>query len=383
MRILYHHRIASKDGQYVHIESIIKEMRKQGHEVFVVAPSVAEKSDFGSSGGWVSKVRSSIPQWLSELMEFCYSFFVFFKLLLAVYKFKPDVIYERYNLFLPAGIWVKKLTKLPFQLEVNSPLYNERKKYGGLALPKLAKWSEHYTWRNADRVLPVTNVLAKYISAANVEQAKIKVIPNGVDTAVFGPQKPEHRSKRLKDKIVVGFVGFCREWHQLDAVLERLANMENPYIHFLLVGDGPVIDSLNKQADLLNFTSSFTATGLVSRDEMPYWLDQIDIALQPAVTPWASPLKMIEYLAKGLAIVAPNSFNIKELLIDNSNALLFDEGNKEHMVAQIESLVVNRELRKKLQREAWKTIQVKQLTWENNTLTIMHWFEQELTKRRD
>lgn len=383
MRILYHHRIASKDGQYVHIESIIKEMRKQGHEVFVVAPSVAEKGNFGSSGGWVSKVRSSIPQWLSELMEFCYSFFVFFKLLLAVYKFKPDVIYERYNLFLPAGIWVKKLTKLPFQLEVNSPLYNERKKYGGLALPKLAKWSEHYTWRNADRVLPVTNVLAKYISAANVEQAKIKVIPNGVDTAVFGPQKPEHRSKRLKDKIVVGFVGFCREWHQLDAVLERLANMENPDIHFLLVGDGPVIDSLNKQAELLNFTSSFTATGLVSRDEMPYWLDQIDIALQPAVTPWASPLKMIEYLAKGLAIVAPNSFNIKELLIDNSNALLFDEGNKEHMVAQIESLVVNRELRKKLQREAWKTIQVKQLTWENNTLTIMHWFEQELTKRRD
>ena len=29
MKILYHHRIASKDGQYVHIEEIIKAMKKQ------------------------------------------------------------------------------------------------------------------------------------------------------------------------------------------------------------------------------------------------------------------------------------------------------------------------------------------------------------------
>lgn len=381
MRILYHHRIASKDGQYVHIESIIKEMRKQGHEVFVVAPSVAENSEFGSSGGWVSKLRSLIPSGVSELLEFCYSFFVFFKLLVAIKKYKPDVIYERYNLFLPAGIWVKKLFKLPMQLEVNSPLYNERKEYGGLTLSWLAKWSEHYTWKNSDRVLPVTHVLAQYIVAAGVDKSKVEVIPNGVDSTMFAPQQLSCRSKVFDNKLVVGFVGFCREWHQLDAVLERLARMKNPNIHFLLVGDGPVIESLNSQAESLGFTSAFTATGLVSRDEIPYWLDQIDIALQPAVTPWASPLKMIEYLAKGLAIVAPNSPNIKELLVHNSNALLFEEGNKEQMVAQIESLIVDTELRKKLQKEASKTILLKKLTWENNTRAILHWFDNELIKR--
>ena len=41
-RILYHHRIASKDGQYVHVEEIINALRKAGHQVFIVAPDRAK-----------------------------------------------------------------------------------------------------------------------------------------------------------------------------------------------------------------------------------------------------------------------------------------------------------------------------------------------------
>jgi len=37
MKILYHHRTASKDGQAVHIEEMIDAMRSLGHEVRVVA----------------------------------------------------------------------------------------------------------------------------------------------------------------------------------------------------------------------------------------------------------------------------------------------------------------------------------------------------------
>ena len=105
-------------------------------------------------------------------------------------------------------------------------------------------------------------------------------------------------------------------------ILELLASENREDVFFLLVGDGPAVPELKTQAKRLSFEKQFEATGLVKREEMPYWLDQMDIALQPAVTPWASPLKMIEYLAKGLAIVAPSSANIKELLCNN-NSLLF------------------------------------------------------------
>lgn len=373
MKILYHHRIASKDGQYVHVDEIIKALRALGHEVIIVAPNVAENSDFGSDGGWVDTLKSKLPKWLYEILEFSYSFYAFFKLCNAIIRHKPDVIYERCNIFLPAGIWAKKLFKLPLQLEVNSPLYQERKKYGGIALDSLAEWSERYAWLNADRVLPVTKVMAEYIKKSGVPEERITVIPNGVDVAIFKPKELANRADRFQNKIVVGFVGFCREWHKLDEVLVLLAKENRSDVYFLVIGDGPIIAELNAQAKQLGFEQQFESTGLVEREEMPYWLDQIDIALQSAVTPWASPLKMIEYLAKGLAIVAPESNNIKELLNDK-NSLLFQENNFSDMLTQIDALIKDPLLRSNISLGALGSIDEQQLKWSENAKKIIDFF---------
>ena len=39
MRILYSHRIQSRDGQGVHLDSLVAALREEGHEVRVVSPS--------------------------------------------------------------------------------------------------------------------------------------------------------------------------------------------------------------------------------------------------------------------------------------------------------------------------------------------------------
>ncbi|MDN4504257.1 glycosyltransferase family 4 protein [Alteromonadaceae bacterium BrNp21-10] len=371
MKILYHHRIASKDGQYVHVAEIIKALRELGHEVIVVAPKVAENSEFGSDGGWVDVLKNKLPKAFYELLEFSYSFYAFLKLSYAILKYKPDAIYERCNLFLPSGIWAKKLFNLKLQLEVNSPLYDERNKYGGIALTRLARWSENYVWKNADRVLPVTQVMANYVRGIGVPEERIYVIPNGVDTSVFTPQDSENRAERFKNKLVVGFVGFCREWHQLDKVMTVLAAEKREDLFFLVVGDGPVISELKKLASTLGFDNQFESTGLVKREDMPYWLDQMDIALQPAVTPWASPLKMIEYFAKGLAIVAPDMDNIKELIEDNKNGVLFDRQNLDDMMVKLHGLLDNNERRIELAQQSEKTISQRNLTWKNNAESIV------------
>ncbi|MFM2486199.1 glycosyltransferase [Celerinatantimonas yamalensis] len=215
---------------------------------------------------------------------------------------------------MPAGIWAKTLFRLPLVLEVNSPLYDERKKYGGIALEKFAKWTEYYAWRNADHVLPVTEVLAHYIEQAGVPRERITVVPNGIDPTRFGTHSPILRDAKFANKRVIGSVGFCREWHHLDQVLDLIAQQHNPDLMLLSIGNGPVIDALKQQAQKLNMEDNFHSTGLVERDEMPYWLAQFDIALQPAVSPWASPLKVLEYMVSGKAIIAPNPSNIRELL---------------------------------------------------------------------
>jgi len=382
MKILYHHRVASKDGQYVHIEEIIKSLKKLGHEILLVAPSAGENQDFGGDGGIVAKLKAKLPKWLYEIVEFSYSFYAFAKLAKTILKEKPAFIYERYNLFNPAGVWAKKIFKVKLILEVNAPLFEERSKYDGISLNKLAKWSQKYTWNNADKVLPVTHVLAKNIISYGVEDAKIEVIANGINKAEFIDAKHESPLKvDISNKVVIGFVGFCREWHGLDKIVDMLTLPENENLFFLIVGDGPVISDIKEQAKKLKVEERIHITGLVNRSEMPKWLVPIDIALQPAVVDYASPLKMLEYMATGKAIVAPAQGNIKELLTDSENALLFEKDNNEAFIKCIQELANNKELRTKLAEHAFQSIHDNSLTWDSNAETILE-ISQSLIKNK-
>ena len=372
MKILYHHRIASKDGQYVHIEEIIKAMKKQDHKIFMVAPSMGEEQDFGGDGGLVSLLKSKLPRWLYETIEFAYSFWALAKLSIAIIKHKPDVIYERYNLLNPSGIWAKKLFRLPLLLEINAPLLEERSKYDGLSLHRLARWSQEYTWRNADYVLPVTNVLAQHQRDIGIPEERIRVIPNGINKSEFIDKHPPNPLKiDVSDKIVVGFVGFCRDWHGLDKIVQLLAQPGNENLFFLLVGDGPAVAGIQKIAKESGIKEQLYVTGLVKREDMPAWLGPIDIALQPAVVDYASPLKMLEYMATGKAIVAPRQANIGELLTDRVNALLFDPNDQQTFVDACDKFIHDKTLREKLAAAAKETIYTRDLTWDGNAKVIV------------
>ncbi|KXI24432.1 hypothetical protein AS132_00105 [Photobacterium sanguinicancri] len=150
-----------------------------------------------------------------------------------------------------------------------------------------------------------------------------------------------------------------------------LARHQADNVMFLIVGDGPVLESLKDQAKAMKMIDRIHITGLVSRKDMPYWLEQIDIAIQPAVTPWCSPLKLIEYLATGKAVVAPNTANIRELITDEVNGLLFESNNMQHLLAKIEQLINDATLREQLQKEAVKTIEIKELEWQKNANKIV------------
>jgi glycosyltransferase involved in cell wall biosynthesis len=103
----------------------------------------------------------------------------------AAAEFRPDFIYERANLFHLAGRVVAARRRIPLLLEVNAPLAHERARFGGLSLPRLAAGTEHYAWRGADRVLPVTRVLGDMVAAAGVPEERITVVPNGIHLDEF------------------------------------------------------------------------------------------------------------------------------------------------------------------------------------------------------
>jgi len=385
MKILYHHRIRSKDGQYVHIEEMTGALRKLGHEIIMAGPAAVEKEEFGSEAGIVAVLKRTLPQFIYELLEFAYSIVDYGRLARLVRKHKPDCMYERYNLFLPSGIWLRRRFKLPMLLEVNAPLYDERKKYDGIALDRLARWTEHYAWRGADHVLPVTRVLAGYVCRANVPESRVTVIPNGINPEKFSRVLDTGKAKAalgLEGRLVLGFVGFMRAWHGLERVIDLLAKDADKQRHLLLVGDGPVRNELLAHARSLGISDRVTITGVIARDQVMNYIAAFDVALQPEVVEYASPLKLFEYLALGCAIVAPDTPNLLEVLDDGENALLFRHGDPGSFAAAVERVCLDSGLRAHLSEGAASTIARRGLTWENNARRVVGLFEKLGVKNR-
>lgn len=378
MRILYHHRTASKDGQAVHIRELIDAFRRRGHDVIIVGPAFGEKEKFGGESKIIAWLKQHLPQAIYELLELSYSLMAYRALERAYQSHHPDVLYERFNLYLLAGRWLHQRYHLPYFLEVNSPLYEERVKYVGIAFKRLAKWTQRSTWRSADRILPVTQVLAGYVLAECVQADKITVIPNGINVQRFRrpvDQKTNKLRLGLAGKIVLGFTGFVREWHGLDMVVDLVAADEIGNLHLLIVGDGPGLPPLVTHAKRLGILDRVTFTGVVDHEAVTDYASAFDIALQPSVTPYASPLKLFEYMALGRAIIAPKSANIEEILTDGENALLFPPGDETQFRACIQRLCADSKLREQLGTAARRLIEERQLTWDYNAERLEDLFQ--------
>jgi glycosyltransferase involved in cell wall biosynthesis len=134
----------------------------------------------------------------------------------------------------------------------------------------------------------------------------------------------------------------------------------------LIVGDGPARPDLERLAAELKLGDRVRFTGVIHRDQVPALVAAFDIALQPAVVAYASPLKLIEYLALGKAIVAPNQPNIAEVLAHDQNALLFEPGDVSGLERSLARLAHDHELRGRLGQGAYDTISRLQLTWAGN-----------------
>jgi glycosyltransferase involved in cell wall biosynthesis len=348
---------------------MVAALRSLGHEVLVVGPSAQGGANMGSDLRWVAKLRTLIPRWLYELAELAYSFVAYHRLARAAREFRPDLIYERYNLFLLAGLMAKRRFKIPLLLEVNSPLAQERERFGQVALPRLANWAEKKAWQGADQVLAVTSVLARYVIDRGVAEDRVTVISNGVNVGHFATAPRPEAAKEalgLAGLHVLGFTGFVREWHGIDRVLRWMAeSTRSAPLHLLIVGDGPARPDLERLAATLGIAERVTFTGVIQRSDVPRHVAAFDIALQPAVAPYASPLKLFEYLALGKAIVAPRHDNLEEVLEDGYNALLFDENDPDGFGRAVDRLLDDDALRSALGKAAARTIAERGLSWED------------------
>jgi glycosyltransferase involved in cell wall biosynthesis len=372
MRILYHHRTQAGDAQGIHICEIVKAFKDLGHEVDVVAlVKVDGKRGDKLRGNYWEWIADYVPRWLYELMSLAYNLYGYGSLRRAITLRKPDLIYERYALNTFCGIWASRQFGIPLILEVNAPLFYEQASLGRLVFRRFARFAERWICSNSTRTIVVSHVMKEFLTRNGVCGERIAVIPNGIDPYKFHPGISGNVIRQkygLEGKLVIGFVGWFRTWHGLEMLLKIMsdADLGARGIRLLLVGDGPAYADLYSFAKSHHLLPFVVFTGPVAWVDIPEHIAAMDIAVQPSVTEYACPIKIIEYMGMAKCIVAPNQPNICEILKDGTNGFLFNPADEEDFKGVLIKASESGETRQRLGYNAYQVLCKRRFLWSAN-----------------
>jgi glycosyltransferase involved in cell wall biosynthesis len=134
----------------------------------------------------------------------------------------------------------------------------------------------------------------------------------------------------------------------------------------LLVGDGPARPALERLIAQHDLTRAVVLTGPVAHEEIPAHIAAMDVAVQPRAPDYACPMKIIEYMAMAKCIVAPDQANIREIVTDGENGLLFAPGDASALRRALLRVTGDPAQRVALGQKALETISSRGLLWTKN-----------------
>jgi glycosyltransferase involved in cell wall biosynthesis len=279
-----------------------------------------------------------------------------------------DAVYERHSIWSTAGMAFARSAGIPGILEINSPLIEEQAAHRSLAHRDVAEKMVEEAFGSASHLIAVSKGVADYVQGFEVVRDPVHVLPNGVDTKRFSPC--ESRESRGSG-FTVGFVGTLKPWHDLSTLVQGFALFrdrctENAECRLLIVGDGPERDGLEESLRELGLWQATHLTGSIDPAEVPRWMDQMDVgvALYPAKGDcYFSPLKIFEYMAAGLPVIASGVGQIPELIEHGQTGLLCPPGDHEGLASILESLRADPRQRVQIGRRA-RAKAVQEHTWD-------------------
>lgn len=243
-----------------------------------------------------------------------------------------DLLYERYSLWSYGALEAAAEKGMPSVLEVNAPLIEEQQRYRSLYNRDAALAVARRAFAAADTLVAVSDGVADYLETFAQARGKVHVVPNGVNPQRFatgeGRAEPGSRGKAF----TIGFVGTLKPWHGLDVLLEAFACFHAlvPRSQLLIVGTGPELENLRRMATSYGVDSAVLFTGALPPESVPEMLDLMDAAVAPyPEVPdfYFSPLKVYEYMASGLPVVASRIGQLTELIVDGHDGMLCPPGD--------------------------------------------------------
>ncbi|MEO6629693.1 MAG: glycosyltransferase [Aquihabitans sp.] len=268
-----------------------------------------------------------------------------------------DFVWQRHELFHQAGLDLAQALQVPSVLFVPATVIWEAQRWG-VRRPGMDRMLERVgeapALRRANLLACGAPEVAEQAVRMGADPQRIVITPTGVDLDVF--QRPVQDTGRkeslgLGGRFVVGWVGSFRPFHAVNQLVEAVAGLDG--VSLLLVGDGPERPAIEDEAAALGVDVVFTGT--IDHQELPDLLAVMDAAAvlaQPDGGFHYSPLKLGEYFAAGLAVVAPDVPTVRSRVSDEVDVLLVPPGDRRGLRSAISRLRDDPDFRKSLGEQA-------------------------------
>jgi glycosyltransferase involved in cell wall biosynthesis len=246
----------------------------------------------------------------------------------------PDVVMERYYNFGGEGVMAASRLGIPVALEVNAPVIDypgslKSRVDRAMIFEPMRRWRDALCRRVGLFITPSATILPSWI-----ERRRVLEVEWGADVEHFTP----HASGRVPftrtdDRVLCVFAGAFRSWHgvvQLSAALARLHKQGDHRFGAVFIGDGPERSKAERAA---RDVPGITFTGALPHTDLPAALAAADIGVAPfdpmrhaplRLGFYWSPLKIFEYMAVGLPVVAPALPRLERLVETKVEGLLYN-----------------------------------------------------------
>jgi len=278
-----------------------------------------------------------------------------------------ELVWQHHDLFHRGGEDLARGRGCPLVSYVHAPQVWEAAKWGvrrpgwGRALERFGEVPQLL---RSDVVACVSDEVAAELARLGVDEHRILVSPMAVDAGRFDPavSSADLRTELGVDGCtVIGWTGSFRRFHGLDGALDafRIAHAQRPRLRLLLVGDGAERSRMTELATQLGVGDAVVFTGAVGHEEIPRYVRAMDIAVVVARADedfHYSPLKMREYMAAAVPVVAPRLGEVPRVLTDGTDGLLYAAGDATGLAERLVRLDDDPALRERVGRAGLEVV---------------------------
>ncbi|MDR2909097.1 MAG: glycosyltransferase [Oscillospiraceae bacterium] len=300
--------IGSINGVMAHIKTLRDGLEKLGHEVLVVTADKHCKHHYIENNVLHCPAIES-----KRLYGFGVAFPLSHKRQRLIADFGPDVmhIHQEFGIGI-SGILAARAMRRPLVYTLHTMydqyIYYIAPKMLLRAATSISHRYERFIARNAHALTSPSQKGDEYFKKIGVNK-EFNLIPNSIDLDAFNPGRitTEQRDGLRKkygiapEKTIACFVGRLGQEKSVDVVLDYWASTIKPQdnLHFLIVGDGPDRENLEKRARDNGIANMVTFAGMVPHENMPVYFATCDIYVTASLSEMNS-ISMLEGMASGL-----------------------------------------------------------------------------------